>query len=770
MRSVKYNAVFRRHVIFICCCFLLASCSGTKNLPEGQVLYTGSSVKILGEGNIKTKAINSEASEAFAPRRNKKFLGMRPKLAIYNSVKNTKGKKFKMWLKYKVGEAPVLIKDVKPAEVAKVIDAKLFNMGIFNGSTSYEIKTKKRTAAVVYILHVHEQFRISSFRFDSVPDELHHDIKKSLDKTFIRTDQFYDLAVLKAERSRIDSYLKDMGYFYFNPDYLLFKADSSINDKTVRLQLSVKEDIPARSYMKYRYRNIYFESDFSLSDLDTMDRDTTFSRGIYFVEDEMVIRHRVISRVIFTRSQDIYSQKKHNMTLSRLMSMGNFKFVNIRFTEADTSAPGYLDASIYATPSPKRTIRFELDLVSKSNNFIGPAQTINYKNRNSMNGAELLNLNLRGSFETQFAGRYRGLYSFEIGPQLELFLPKFLVPFRIRTPKSFYIPKTRFSLSYNYLQRVQYYNLISLQFIFGYKWKENIKTEHELNPVNINYISISKKTPEFQQLLDDNFLLKRSFEEQFIAGMNYSYTYNEQVFPEKKLQYFINGTADFAGNTITLGKKLLLNETPTESQPLLLNGKPYAQFARATLDLRNYLRLSKNSKLVYRLYGGAGIAYGNSNILPYVKQFFSGGPNSIRAFRINTLGPGSYQKPDSIASFIEQGGDIKLEVNVEYRFPIISVIKGAFFVDAGNIWLRNENKDIQVEGIGPRFYREIGVGTGFGIRLDVTFFVLRLDLAFPLRKPWLPENDRWVMQDIRFGNSDWRRDNLVLNIAIGYPF
>jgi outer membrane protein insertion porin family len=769
-RELNY-ALFKNAFIY-CFCIFIFSCSGTHKLPEGQVLYTGSEIKVTGSGKHKKKKIINEASRALAPRPNGKFLGMRPKLALYNSIRDsTKTKsKFNRWLKYKVGEPPVLITDALPEKISKVIDARLFNTGIFNGTTQYEIVRKKNTAKIVYQLQVHDPFKISGYSLDTQEADVTRDIRESMTKTLIAPGQDYDLQMLKNERSRIDFFLKERGYYYFRPDYLIFKADSSFNEKTIYLRLSVKSDIPQEAFRKYYIRNIYFETDFSLVQNDSILRDTTLSHGIFFIEKEKIIRHKVISRAVFIRSKDLYSQKNHNMTLSRLMSMGNYKFINIKLAEADTSEDGYLDAFISATPGPKRNIRFETDLVTKSNNYTGPALTVSYKNKNSFNGAELFNMNLRGSFETQLTGENKGLSSYEIGPQVELYIPRFIVPFKMKDPKTFYIPKTRFSVSYDYKLRAEYYNMTSLQFLFGYKWQRSLKVSHEFNPVNINFISVNDKSERFQAMLDENYLLAKSYEDQFIAGMNYSFTYNEQVFPEKKIQYYINGTIDLAGNLLSLGKRAFTAQIPSPEEPLTIASKPYAQFARYSLDVRNFIALTKKTKLALRLYGGVGFAYGNSTTLPYNEQFFSGGPNSLRAFRYNSVGPGDYIAPDSIDDFVELGGDVKLEGSVEYRFPIISIFKGALFLDAGNMWLRKPNPDIQADAISKNFYKEIAMGTGVGIRLDITFFVLRFDLAFPIRKPWLPEQERWVFDQVNIGNPDWRKENLILNIAIGYPF
>jgi hypothetical protein len=374
---------------------------------------------------------------------------------------------------------------------------------------------------------------------------------------------------------------------------------------------------------------------------------------------------------------------------------------------------------------------------------------------------------MAGSFEAQLSGN--NLFSYSLNPQVELYFPCFLVPFKIRT-RSMYIPKTRFSISYNYLKRVAYFDMHTLQFIYGFKWKKDIRQENELNPISVSYTSIANQSAEFIKLLDANPFLKKSYEEQFITGGSYSYTYNEQVLPEKKMQYYFQLATEGAGNTFSL-VKLIAGEKTSSDNPLRVIGSIYSQYAKLSIDGRGYYNFRNKNKLAMRVFAGVAKPYGNSTTLPYIKQFFSGGPNSIRAFHINSVGPGTYQQNADNKGFLQLGGEVKLEMNAEYRFNIFRFFKGALFADAGNVWLLKSNPANTGSPFSfSRFSDEVAVGAGIGLRIDVSFFILRFDLATPLRKPWLEENHRWVINQINFGNSSWRSENLVLNIAIGYPF
>ena len=455
------------------------------------------------------------------------------------------------------------------------------------------------------------------------------------------------------------------------------------------------------------------------------------------------------------------------------MGMGVFKFASIKFTDTIISNQGTLDAWINLTQLQKKSLQVQIQTVTKSNNFTGPALTLSYRNRNLSKGAELFIFNIDGSFETQLTGAKKGLNSFEVGANTQLFVPKFVTPFRIRNESSQFVPKTKFDMGFRILHRVEYFDMNSINFSYGYTWKETAQKEYQFDPVSINFAKLMKTTDQFEKLLQENTFLRKSFEQQFTLGSRSSFTYNSVVGVEKSSQWYFNATLDLSGNVAYLIQSAIDQNKSAEKVPYQILGYEYSQYSKIATDTRYYLTLDKDNKIATRLIAGVGIPYGNSNAMPYIKQFFSGGSNSIRAFLPRTVGPGSYQRPDTASNrvFLDQAGDIKLEANFEYRFTIISVLKGALFLDAGNVWLIKKNAELPGGEFRPtQFQKEIAVGTGVGLRVDVSFFVLRLDLGIPLRKPYLPENEKWVGDNIQFGSRGWRKDNLVLNIAIGYPF
>lgn len=763
-----------KNILFLILISLLfAACTGTRHLPEGEKLYTGAEIKLESTEAINRSFVKSVVQAAVRPLPNKSYLGLRPKLWKYNTAGENPQSKFKKWLQ-RTGEPPVLLSSVKTGATSAIIDAKLFNIGIFKSFTESKIVEKKHTAKVIYTSHIHKPYLVKDLVYAISNDSISRLILTEKDKSLIKPGEEYNLDQLKNERIRIDGFLKNNGYFYFNPDYLLFKADTSTINHNVTFKLTLKDSIPKNALTVFRINNVYVNQNYSLNERRVdFKKDTLIYENVVFLgkEARMAIRPKVLSKSIYLRKNEIFSRQNHSITLNRLMSMGNFKLVQINFSENTNAGPGLLDVNILMTPMPKHTFRAEIDMVSKSNNYTGPRMNLSILNRNAFGGAELLNLTLAGAFETQLSGNNKNQFSYSYNPQLELTFPRFLVPFNIKRTSSIYIPKTRLLLSYNYMKRVDYFDMRTFQFIYGFKWKENIRKEHELNPIDVSFTKVANQSAAFTALLNANPFLRKSYEEQFIAGGSYSFSYNEQVIPGKKMQYYARFTSELAGNVFSLAKAIG-GEKVSAANSSKVAGSIYSQFGKMSIDARGFYNFKDKNKLALRFYAGIAKPFGNSSILPYSKQFFSGGPNSLRAFQINSVGPGTYDQKHDTLGILQLGGDIKLETNAEYRFGIYRYFKGALFVDAGNVWLLQSNPSkTGTPFVASKFLNEVAVGAGVGLRVDVSFFILRFDLAFPLRKvPEFEDNFRWVANRIDFTSSTWRKDNLVLNVAIGYPF
>lgn len=751
---------------FLLAAALLMGCSNTAYLPEGEMLYLGSNLTIESEGDVPNEGgVEDDLELTMKPEPNDKLFGLfRFKLWLYNMGLET------------LGEPPVLFSAVSPDITAAAMRNILINWGFFDGEVSYAVDKAEKTAEVDYMVRVKPPHTIRYVTVAGDSSMLMQRIHYSMTESELAPGEPYSLAQLKAERDRIDGVLKDEGYFYFGPDYLIFEVDSTVGNRQVDLTLKLKDQVPPEAKKVYVMNDVTVFAGYSLDrDSAMVNADTTRIDSYNYIDADKRFDPRVILGSVYLKPGEIYARRNHNLTLSRLMNLGVFKFVNVRFKDVTPpgAQTGSLNCTVYLTPVLMKTIRLELQAVSKSNNLAGPVFESSFRNRNFLSGAEIFILKLNGSFEIPVSGKQSGLNSYEVGASTELQVPKFITPFPVHTASGF-VPKTRFMIGVDLLSRIQYFNLTSLNFTFGYQWKESLTKSHELNPLSMTISHLSRTTEKFDKLISNNPILRRSFEEQFILGPNYAFTYNDQLIAEKKNHVYFNGTIDLSGNLLYLMGKMFGKGTPTEESPFRVFGVPFSQYSRFAVDLRHYLNSADNTTtLASRIVGGIGVPYGNSTSLPYFKQFFIGGTNSIRAFDARQLGPGSYKTPDSLAenAFVDQSGDIKFEMNMEYRFPIVSILKGALFVDAGNIWLLHD--DPQKPGGTfhlSSFLDQLAVGSGFGLRLDISFVVLRFDLAWPLRKPYLAESNRWVIDQIRFWNPDWRKDNLVLNIAIGYPY
>lgn len=449
----------------------------------------------------------------------------------------------------------------------------------------------------------------------------------------------------------------------------------------------------------------------------------------------------------------MYQPYASKITSKRLSSIGTYKYVNIQFDENKVEdSLGHLNANVYLSPMNKRALGLELQAVTKSNNFSGPGLSVNYRNRNLFKGGELLTITATAAYETQLGNNAEDLNGTQLELNTSLTFPRLIFPKDVHERFKYGIPKTKVAADIEYLDRSDLYNLVSLTSSFGYFWDANKYLSYQLNPININYVKLSNTTSEFDEILDNNSFLANSFEQQFILGLTLNFTYNELGRTYKNNQLYFSSNLDVAGNLLNL-----LSQNTSQGKETFL-GLEFAQYAKIDADLRYYFHLGNNQQLVSRLYGGFGLPYGNSEVLPFTKQFFSGGPYSVRGFNSRSIGPGAYSGTASETSFFDRSGDIRLEANIEYRFPIYSVLKGAVFTDAGNVWLYNQN-GVGGEGeFTSNFLQEMAVSSGVGLRVDIQSFVLRLDYATPIKQP----------TSTTFGNVNLSQS--VLNFAIGYPF
>jgi outer membrane protein insertion porin family len=780
-------------VFFIVASILLPGCTGLKYVPEGQVLYTKSDVKLIPSGRVRAKKkIKELLYTNINPKPNTSILGMRPALWMYYVAGNPKKKGLRMFIKNKMGQAPVYMSDIDPDKTSDLLKGHLKNNGYFHANVKHKEEIKKKTGKVTFTAYVHRPYTIGKIT-TPVIDTLFANIDSLKKESFVKTGQRYNLERLKAEQERLEEALENLGFFFFDDRHLIYEADSTVGDQKVDLMLKLEPGVPAKSRRIYYLDKIYIYPNYSLMQDTLLRGDTLNVRGYHYIDGKHNFNPSRIANVVTLRPGRFYRRIDREYSLSHLMELGAFKFVNIKFSESPRDS-ATLDAAIHLTPFMKKSIRAEFEATSKSNNFVGPGLRVTFTNRNAFKGSERLDLSLTSGYEVQISRKSSSpLNAVEVSGEARLSMPRIVNPFKTHYPTKKYLPTTDVSMTSRIQQRINFFRLNSFNLSYGYTWRENTLKHHELYPVDINFVQLGKTSDDFRELLDRNFFLRKSFENQFIPGARYSYTLNTQLsekriekFRERQYEashFYFNGKIDIAGNLLQALKGNSFKQTAADTAEGKLFGAPYSQFLRTEIDFRHYWQMSEKKQFVTRINAGLGYAYGNAITMPYIKQFSIGGSTSIRAFPARSIGPGTYyvredpahipdeEDPDPAILFIDQRGDIKLEGNAELRFAVSKTFKPAIFIDAGNIWLvQHDSSRVGGQFQKKDFMKELAVGAGAGLRMDFTFFVLRLDLAFPLRKPWLPVNDRWVFNQIDLGDAAWRRENLILNIAIGYPF
>ena len=769
--SKRHNNMENRYMKYciVLSLFFVFGCSNTKYLAEGELLYTGASVTVK-DSVIKKKdrkALEKELKDLLRPKPTKQILGLRPKLWIYNLAGEPKKEKgFRYWLRNKVGEAPVLFSQVDLDYNSSVLRSFAENRGYFKARVSADSTAKNKRVTAEYTVTPRKQYIIKSVTFPDDSLAMSRIIGRSSRRSLLKVGNPYDLDVIKAERERIDARLKERGYFYFNPDYILAQVDSSKGDHEVNVRLVIKADAPPKALTAYKINKIVVYPNFTVSkdSVQYTKEDIVQYKDYTIIDTADTFNPRVFDRAIYFQRGDLYNRKDHNLTLNRFVNLGTFGFVKNEFRVSD-SIPKSLDSYYYLTLLPKKFIRVEVLGKTNSASYTGTEINVNWNNRNLFRGAELLTISVFGGADFQLAGQNKGNNIYKLGAETSLTWPRFITPFNIEGSSGF-VPRTKATLRYEYQNRTELYSLNSFNASLGYLWKENVRKEHQLNVVDITYVSPNNVTPEYLADIKDNDALGRVIEKQLIFGPTYQYTFTNTMQKRRKHTFYFNGELDLAGNITGLITGANVKE---DNQKSILD-VPFSQYVKIKTDFRHYLKLGKDSELASRIILGAGYAYGNSTTMPTTKQFVVGGTNSIRAFRARSLGPGTFKAEATSTYLPDQSADLKLEFNTEYRAKLFSIVRGALFIDAGNIWLLNADPDKPGAEITKDFMKQIAVGAGAGLRFDLSFLVLRTDLAFPLRKPYLPENERWVIDDIDFGSGPWRKDNLIFNIAIGYPF
>lgn len=758
----------------------LYACSTTKHIPEGERLYVEGDVQLQMDSNVNAerKALFEEhLEELLMPKPNKKLFGVRWKLMFWNAAggyDTTNSNFFKRFLR-KRGEEPVLLSDVNREYNENLLRNRMENLGFFNAEVNSDTTYNGKFGKIIYTGIPGKIYRIDTVIYEIDPNSnLGRDILKDKDKSLLKKGSNYNLDVILNERDRIDNELKNKGYYFFNPDNILVEVDSTIGNHKVNMYITIKPETTPEAKEPQKIGNIYIYPNYTLTSQGYNRRPNTdmldlFDDNYYFIDRQNTFRKKVIANHIFFKRGQLYNRGDHNRTINHLVNLNAFKFVKNSF-EPSPDEPNTLDVYYHLTPLPKKSLRLEL-LAKTASVYNGSEANVTWSLRNAFRGAETVTLNVFGGYETQTGGNINLNSSYyRYGAELGITWPRLLSPYNWAPTRRF-IPKTYLKFGYEFLNRRSAYVLNSSSLKYGYVWKENDQKQHDLTLAEIIYVQPRNISEAYKAQMDTVPTLKRIVDPQFSFGPNYTFTFTNTMDESLKHTFYFKGGTNLSGNVLGL-----LQGANYDDNQKKLFGTVYSQFVKIEADGRHYMKLGRYSQLASRIMLGMSYSYGNSRSLPYLKQFYSGGPNGLRAFRARAVGPGS-ALPENLGKdnfFADQTGDYKLELNTEYRARLVNmgfgVLNWAAFIDAGNIWLQNTEEDKAGGKLSKDFLTELAVGAGAGLRFDLTFLILRTDFAIPLRLPYYPKGERWVIKNIDFGSSSWRRDNLIFNLAIGYPF
>ena len=753
----------------------MISCNATKYVPADEYLMNDYKIE-AGEGEFDKKALNKYIKQ----KPNKKVLGWRFYLSLYNLSNPEKEKWPHGWLR-RIGEPPAVYDEYLKEKSSEQLKLYMNNKGFYNSVVTDSTIYNKRKAKIIYNVSPNLPYRIKDISYFFQDDTLSSLVLPDTGSNKFRSGELFDVDALLEEMGRIEKVLRDSGYYKFNKDFVYYEVDSSLMSNSVSITLGIK-NFPERDELGnlihtehpvYTIRNVYLETDHDMmasrreGEVSDRQRDTLYYDSIYVIsEGKPNIRPGVVTQKNYIIPGQLFDASDMQRTYRNLSSLSASRMVDIRFREV-AGKTHMLDCDIRIAPATLQGYSIKLEGTNSGGN-IGAAANIGYLHRNLFGGSEQFDLSFMGAIESlsesqssSYEGSGRGLMQ-EFGVEARLRIPKFLLPFKSDRFIRKYNPQTNIRLSYNYQKRPDYIRTMA-NASFGYDWKGSERLIHRVFPLEASLILTPYKSEEFQDWLEGKYLFY-SYEPHLIVNSRYSVTWsNKKVLKNQSFQD-IRFNLEPAGNLLYGGYKLFAPDPP-EGEKYQLLGVDFAQYIKADIDGRSYTFLYEDVSIIFRGFAGVGFAYLNSNAMPFERQYFSGGANSIRAWQVKSLGPGSYKDPDQ-TTYPNQTGDVKLEANMEYRFKLIWKLEAALFLDMGNIWSLSKVDDREGAGFEfNRFYKELALGTGVGARAVFSFFIFRFDLGVPLRSPYAIEGSNWLP-----GNSGIVGRDLTYNLAIGYPF
>lgn len=771
----------KRIYISILTALILTACSTTRLIPEGEQLYTGIKKVDFMEadkyaGTPTGKTAMDEVNYALDCAPNGAIFGSSKWCALplglwwYNAFHDSESMLGK-WLFDTFADDPVLISTVNPRLRAEVATEVLKYYGYFNGEVTSQILTDKKNpkkAKVNYAVTLNEPYTYDSVSYINFPAAADSIIKATWRRRLVRSGEQFNAATMEEERVRLSGLFRNNGYYFYQPGYIKFLADSTRTPGKIELRIQPEENLPARVSRQWKFGNINIrvqKPDETSQRVGKSQNDTIGFRSFRYIYNgkRPPVKSGALLRNLQLRPGGLYSYEKQQQAFKRLGQMNIFSNINFNLVprgESDT-----LDINITTELDKPYDFTFELNATSKSNDQIGPGSKISLARKNVFRGGETLKFTLNGSYEWQTDKNVKGhasvINSWEIGADISLSFPRLFFPIihrrHLRVPST-----TSFRLHTDLMNRSGFFRMIRAGGDATYKIFSHSTTTHTVIPFRLSYDMLLSTTAKFDSIANNNRSIENSFRNQFIPAMQYTYTYdNTNTYHRNKT--WIETSVTSAGNITSLlfyaaGKSFAQKDKN-------IFGNPYAQFIKGTAEMRQLWKIDNKQYIATRIMLGAIYSYGNSEYAPYSEQFYIGGANSLRGFTIRSIGPGSFRPDDKNRySYLDETGTLKFEANVEYRFRIISDLHGALFVDAGNIWLMKEDPERPGGEIkADTFAEQIALNTGFGIRYDLDFLVLRLDFGLGLHAPYKTKRNGYF-------NLSPFKDGFAWHFAIGYPF
>jgi outer membrane protein assembly factor BamA len=769
-----YPGLFILFIIFI-----ISSCHPTKYVPSGETLLDENNISINKEGIKKSDLIPYIKQNP-----NKRIFGTRFHLGLYNLSNINKTRWPHKWLR-DIGEEPVIFDEYSAVKSKNQIKSYVASKGYFDARVTDTIETASRKSKVYYNVDLSPPYTIRNLAYEIADSNIKKLVSHDEVNCLIVKGNSYDVDVLQAERSRLERFIKDRGFYAFSSDNMSFRIDSTVGNRQVDIYFVIKNLSKVDSYNRtsspsysiYFIKDIYIYPDFVPR--EALEKgaayyeslDTINYRGYNFITSAATqeVKYDLILQTLYLKPGSVYNVSNTEETRSHLLGLKTYRLVNIFYDDyngpADTTDKVMLlNCNIQLTLLSQQSYKVELE-GTNTGGYLGGALNLIYQHKNLFHGAELFSMKLKGAYEALRQDSNKLSSTQEYAAETSLRFPKFILPF-VNTEDFIkkYNPSTQLLAAYNYQDMPFYVRTIATA-NFGYNWKAGLYQEHIVNPLQLNLVNLIKIDSAFQSRIDASSYQVNSYKDVLIFGGTYSFIYTDQKIKKSKDYWFLRINAEAAGNLLSMAGKITNADTVNGSYQIF--GQPFAQYVRADFDLRYNYVFNDYSSVVYRGYFGIGIPYGNSLAIPFEKQYFSGGSNGIRAWQVRTLGPGSYNAGEV---FLNQTGDIKLEANVEYRFKLFWILEGAVFLDAGNIWTyRDDPSRPGSQFIINKFYKDIAVGTGAGIRFDLKFVIARVDAGMKLRDPLLPDGAKWIVQNHPYSLRRYPGD-FTLVLGIGYPF